>query len=341
MKMRAFGRATLCAALAGLAAAPQAPPEPALAPVGPLGHWRGDTGADDASGNGFHGTCSAGAATAPEVPKTKFPNPGGFSFDGVGGMVTIPDHPALRITGDFTLSLWKRKIANVKDWSRIVGKGNGTQRNYGLWEAPEGDGRLLFQMYGPGGQAVIDLFSSAPIPINAWAHVLCTVSVNSVAMYVDGKLSANGTRNGEPGTAGDPLTFGHAGFHAFWTGQIDDVRLYNRALSMSEIVYLAAGNGPPAPPAGLAKSAAGPGEVALRWTASPTPPPAGTATYYRVKRSGTAGKDHVAIAGMLTGTTWTDLKAEPGKTYHYLVTALNTAGESIPSNELEVAVPAK
>src|SRR5215831_19308706 len=149
----------------------------ALAPVGPLAHWKGDDGeapkaAADSSGNGFHGAYSAGATTSKEVAALKFPNACSINLDGATGMVTVPDSPALRITGDFTVSFWKRKTANNKDWTRMVGKGNGAQRNFGVWEAPEGDGRILFQMYGPGGQSVIDLWSGAATPINTWTHIL-------------------------------------------------------------------------------------------------------------------------------------------------------------------------
>jgi hypothetical protein len=339
---RAFGALILFAIAA---AEPQQPPL-ALAPVGPLGHWKGDDGdapktALDSSGNGFNGTYSPGATKSPTVAALKFENTGSINLDGAAGMVTIPDAPVLRITGDFTVSFWKRKTALTKDWTRMVGKGNGTQRNFGVWEAPEGDGRILFQMYGPGGASVIDLWSNAATPINTWVHVLCTVSVNSVAMYINGQPAGNGMRTGEPGTAADPLTFGHAGYHGFWPGQLDDIRIYNRALSMSEVAYLAAGNGPPVAPTQLASTASTPQFVAVKWTPTTTTPPAGTATYYVLKRSTTQGKDYAAVASMLPGTTCIDPKVEPGKTYFYVVTALNTGGESIASNEITVATPAK
>jgi len=324
---------------------PQEAPH-ALAPVGPLGHWKGDDGdapktAADSSGNGFNGTYSNGAGRSTTVAALKVENTGSINLDGAAGMVTVPDSPSLRIVGDFTISFWKRKTANAKDWTRMVGKGNGAQRNYGVWEAPEGDGRILFQMYGPGGGSVIDLWSNAATPLNTWTNILCTVSVNSVAMYVNGQLAGNGVRTGEPGISADPLTFGHAGYHGFWPGQLDDIRIYNRALSMSEVAYLAAGNGPPVAPTQLAQTAATAETVAVKWTASTTPPPAGTATYYILKRSATQGKDYAAVASMLPGTTCIDPKVEPGKTYYYVVTALNTGGESIASNEITIATPAK
>jgi hypothetical protein len=317
---------------------------PALAPVGPLGYWKGDDGpnpksAVDSSGNGFHGTYSAGATISPTVAKIKDANPSSLQLDGATGVITIPDAPVLHLNRDFSISFWKRKTTRTKDYARLIGKGNGAARNFGLWEAPGEDDRLLFQMYAQGGQPVIDLWSSTPVKPETWVHVIVTISVNSCAMYFNGTLVGNGMRAGEPGTSGDPLTFGHAGFHTFWAGQLDDIRLYNRALSMSEIVYLSAGNGAPAPPAALVAKSAVSTQVTLQWTPSPTPAPAGTATYYRVLRAAAPGQEFTAVGSMLTGAGFSDLKVEAGKTYVYRVTAVNTGGESVPSNELSVAVP--
>lgn len=331
--------------LLGVAAGgePQVQPGHFLAPVGPLGHWKGDDAqppksAVDATGNGYTGAYSAaGATVAPPGAATKFPNTGCFNLDGAAGVVTIPDSPALRITGDFTVSFWKKKTANVKDWSRIVGKGNGAQRNFGIWEVPEGDNRILFQMYGPGGQSVLDLWSAAPMPINQWSHVLCTVSVNAASIWINGALSGNATRTGEPGTAPDPLTFGSAGYHAFWAGQIDDVRVYNRSLSTQEIQYLAQGNGAPDAPTALAASGTDGNQVTLKWTATATAPPAGTATFYILKRSKTSGAGYAPVATALNGTSFTDTRPDTAATYYYVVSAVNVGGESIVSNECPVA----
>jgi hypothetical protein len=338
-------RRTACLALLLCSAGPGI--ENPLAPLGPIGYWKGDdgdkpAGVADASGNNRNGTYNPGSGTSTNaLPALKFPNPSCMTFDGVTGMVSIPDNPSLRITGDLTIAFWKRKTATNKDWVRILGKGNGAQRNYGIWEYPEAENRLKFQMYTQGGGSTLELDTPGPIPINTWAHVVVTVSVNSAAFYLNGALVANGARNGEPGTAPDPLTFGHAGYHGFFAGQLDDVRIYNRALSMSEIVYLAQGNGGPAAPAGLAAKSVAPGKVELTWTASPTPAPAGTATVYVIKRSKTAGGGHAPVASGLPVTSWIDTQVEAGATYAYVITAVNTGGESVASNEITVTVPAK
>jgi len=287
------------------------------------------------------GTYSAGAGISTDVPPTKFANPSSFTFDGVSGMVTIPDAPGLRVTADFTVAFWKRKTAPNADWVRLVGKGDGGQRTFGLWEYPGTENRLKFQIYNNAGGSVLDLDTSVAIPLNTWAHVTAVVSVNAAALYLDGKPAGTGMRTGDSANGAHPLTFGHAGYHGFFAGQLDDIRLYNRALSMSEIVYLAGGNGAPAEAKGLAAKSVAPRQVLLAWTPSATPPPAGTSTMYLVKRSKTAGSGYALLGPALPTLTFTDFDAEPGTTYYYVVTAVNTGGESGPSNEISVAVPAK
>jgi hypothetical protein len=348
MRQRFVRRIGLALA-AGLAAAggaqdPAARPGHALFPVGPLGHWKADDGdapqaAADATGNGRTGTYSPGSGTSKEVPAVKFANASSFNLDGKTGLITVPDAPEFRLAGDFTVAFWKRKTAPVGDWVRLVGKGNGAQRNFGIWEFPGEGGQVKFQIYNAGGGSVLEVDSPGGTPMNAWTHVACVVSSGAAILYLNGAPVAGGLRNGDPGTSADPLTFGHAGFHSFFPGQLDDIRIHDRALSTSEVVYLAEGRGPPEAPASLTATAKGPGQVELKWGASPTPPPAGTATYYLVKRS--AGAGWATVATFLRYTSYTDEKAEAGKTFSYLVTAMNTAGEGAPSNEAKVAVPSK
>ncbi|MGC1910569.1 MAG: fibronectin type III domain-containing protein, partial [Candidatus Acidiferrales bacterium] len=82
---------------------------------------------------------------------------------------------------------------------------------------------------------------------------------------------------------------------------------------------------PPAAPAGL-QATAGNSQVSLTWTAS-----AG-ATSYHVKRSTTSGGPYTQVAAPTT-TSGTDTGLTNGTTYFYVVSALNTAGESANSSQ--------
>lgn len=72
---------------------------------------------------------------------------------------------------------------------------------------------------------------------------------------------------------------------------------------------------------------AGNSQVSLSWDA------VSGATGYNVKRSTTAGGPYTAIATGITGTSYVDTEVTNGTTYYYVVTAVDTEGESDNSNE--------
>jgi hypothetical protein len=78
---------------------------------------------------------------------------------------------------------------------------------------------------------------------------------------------------------------------------------------------------PPSAPSGLAATA-GNAQVSLNWNAS------SGATSYHVKRSTTSGGPYTSIAPNVTTTSHTDTSVANGTTYHYVVSAVNSAGES-------------
>ncbi len=147
---------------------------PALAaPQGPTAYWKGDEAAPppgnvavDSAGT-YDGTYQNGATTVgprpTPAPSFQFPNDRCMTFAGgaqPAAHVSVPDAPALRVTGDFTVAFWMRKTGDVSDWARMVGKGNSTQRNFGVWEWAGGDGRIKFQQYNSSGGSVLELDST-------------------------------------------------------------------------------------------------------------------------------------------------------------------------------------
>ncbi|WP_127532586.1 glycoside hydrolase family 9 protein [Paenibacillus kobensis] len=88
----------------------------------------------------------------------------------------------------------------------------------------------------------------------------------------------------------------------------------------------------PAAPTGLT-AAAGDAQAALTWTAS-----AGAASY-NVKRAVVSGGPYTTVATGITGTTYTNTALTNGTTYYYVVSAVNTAGESANSAQTS-ATPA-
>lgn len=91
-------------------------------------------------------------------------------------------------------------------------------------------------------------------------------------------------------------------------------------------IVLSLVNPTPPAPATLAATA-GEGQIALNWSASPS------ATSYAIKRSWIAGGPYDILANGITSTAYTDTAVSYGSTYHYIITAMNGAGESPNSPE--------
>jgi len=85
----------------------------------------------------------------------------------------------------------------------------------------------------------------------------------------------------------------------------------------------------PPVPAGLT-GISGNGQATLTWNAS------AAAVSYNVKRSLTSGSGYITIARVVAGTTYADASVTNGTTYYYVISAVNTAGESQNSTQASV-----
>src|SRR6185295_18639269 len=177
---------------------------------------------------------------------------------------------------------------------------------------------------------------------NAWSHLAATYDGTNLRFYVNGVLvTAKATSGAMPNTANPLRIGGNAIWGEYFSGLIDEVRVYNRALGAGEIDFdmksaVVGSNPPPAdmtPPTapGNLKAVGAIGKVNLSWEASTD---AVGVTGYEVYRSTTSGFTPSAAnrIGTPTGTTYTDNVA-PG-TYYYRVKATDAAPNlSNPSNE--------
>jgi hypothetical protein len=75
----------------------------------------------------------------------------------------------------------------------------------------------------------------AKIPLNEWHHVAVVVSPPTIRMYLDGQLDAEKSGVGRLRLNDGPMLIGDAGGYWEYEGLIDEVRIYNRALSPDEV----------------------------------------------------------------------------------------------------------
>ena len=205
---------------------------------GPAGYWRlgegaGATSAADASGSGGVGTYYGAAAGAQGALRVDGDT--ATRFDGVDDYVSIPDSPALRITGSLALEAWvKTDGPFTKTWQAIAGKGD---TSYHIQRNGSSRGAMFAVFYNGAWYT-----ASGPTVIDdgAWHHVVGVYDQPSqtVKLYVDGKQDGY-TGVGPPAVnvTAYPLGIGEntqaPGRH--WKGSIDEVAVYARALSDSDV----------------------------------------------------------------------------------------------------------
>ncbi len=106
----------------------------------------------------------------------------------------------------------------------------------------------------------------SPLPQNAWSHIATTYDGTTVRLYVNGVVAGTSTISGSMPASSGPLRLGGNSIWTEWfRGQIDDVRIYNRALHRGEIqsdMNIGVGTAPTAP-AGDAQAPTAPGGLTV------------------------------------------------------------------------------
>ena len=216
---------------------------------GLLGHWKFDeiagTVAADSSGNGNNGTHTSTPTISTSVPTdTNIANIRSLSFDGTSGeYVKVADAssgPLSTIgTGDFTLSLWASNTDATSSYRQLISNWSTT----GIHFLKTNTSRYLGAYVGD----TVEVRSSYSIPTDgSWHYYVLVRESGAISFYVDGSSSAvstgNGTGHNNSVGAAVETRIGSRGdsVNQLWQGGVDDVRMYNRALSAAEITALAA-----------------------------------------------------------------------------------------------------
>jgi PKD repeat protein/glucose/arabinose dehydrogenase len=177
----------------------------------------------DLSGGGNTGTISGAAwTTGGRYGKA-------LSFDGVNDWVTVPDSNSLDLTAGMTLSAWVRPDA-LGDWRTAILKERPGDLAYALYPSTSSGNR-------PNGEAgIASLYGPSPIPAGAWTHVATTYDGTNLRLFVNGAEVASKVQAVPIPASSMPLRIGGNSIWGEWfDGLIDDVRVYNRALTAAEM----------------------------------------------------------------------------------------------------------
>lgn len=198
--------------------------------------------ANDFSGNGNNGNIIGGVNGSTD----RFDNPNSaMQFNGIDGYIEVPNSPSLQSPSDaLTIAGWIYIDAFPGiEVAGIVEKTNSNSMygQYGLsYQAWSDDGLNFYHSNGIQG-------TSAPVTLDflRWYFVAITYDGTTAITYLDGVPIFSQNVSGPIVADDNPLTIGleAPGLTEYLQGKLDDIRIYNRALSAEEISDLYHENG--------------------------------------------------------------------------------------------------
>jgi len=242
-----------------------------------VGWWKLDetsgTITQDSSGNGLNGTCQGNVAwVAGKVG-------GAWQGDGTGDYIRVPHNPILMIQNAITVSAWLNHQAAPADQviCKSAGTGTGWQSNYAIRLDNEGPRRINWRGRNTANQS---LTSTGLLPQNEWAHVACTFDMGAGLnkIFINGVLDSENASTLPLNPGDGDLFIGADQYPAntarwWFQGMLDDVRIYDEALTQEQIAVVMRGGvldaGAASSPDPADKAADVQRDVVLSWTPGP------------------------------------------------------------------------
>jgi uncharacterized protein (TIGR02145 family) len=216
---------------------------------GLVGYWPFNGNANDESGNANNGTVNGATLTT-----DRFGNAGkAYGFDGNGDFIDVNDNSSLDLLSQYTLSSWfnvtsypsvNDLISVILSKERYLGASG-----YGLCITASGNPFDMFNNIPNGSSSGVNasLTSSVVIPLNQWKQFTVVHNGQRRYLYVDGVIVTEQQFSNQLLNSNQNLFFGKeftgntggGGYsNRYFNGKIDDIGIWNRALSASEVQQL-------------------------------------------------------------------------------------------------------
>jgi len=164
-----------------------------------------------------------------------------YNFDGINDYIDCGGDSSIMPTGQITVSVWIK--SNAIQTGYILGRNFGNLDGYQLFLSNQLDNATSLARFGIDNTLI---YSDSPIENGGWNHLVMTYDGSTLRGYVNGELqSSTGTGMGTINSAINNLRIGlqgpnDAGYATSYPfhGCIDDIRIYNRALSSYEVQNL-------------------------------------------------------------------------------------------------------
>ena len=181
----------------------------------------------DKSGNNNTGTLTNG----PTWTTGKYG--GALLFDGVNDRVRVNDSNSLDLTTAATFEAWVYPTVAPAGWRTIMQKEVDA---YLLSASGGGSGNKPVSAGTVNGVCCVQVAGVAALPVNTWTHVAASYDGSQLRLYVNGALVASTAVTGSYQVNTNPLWIGgNAVYGEHFQGKLDELRIYNRALTQAEI----------------------------------------------------------------------------------------------------------
>ena len=192
-----------------------------------VGWWRFEGNANDSSGKGNNGTVYGSSLDTGKFGRC-------YSFDGVDDYVEVPDSASLKPT-KISVAAWVKPFAFTAGAKDIIARRNTSNIGGFVWRGFDGSGLLTLWFYrdGIGWENV-----KVTLVANVWNHVVGTYDGANIRAYLNAVETSPTAVSGLLGTPTTVLRIGADAYalRDFFKGLIDEVRIYNRALLIEEIL---------------------------------------------------------------------------------------------------------
>jgi hypothetical protein len=214
--------------------------------------FNGDAG--DSSGRGHHGVPHNVTPTSNRLGNGS----SAWSFNGADAYIEIPDHRDFSVptTGQLSISVWMRpgtlRFPSQEGTGYVhwLGKGVAGQhewafRMYSSDNIEGRENRTSFYLFNPAGGLGAGSYVQEPVAAGTWYHLVAVVDTrtDTIKWYKNGVLRdqdpfIRSEYRIRPRNGAAPVRVGTRDFASFFRGAIDNLHIYNRVLSPSEVAQL-------------------------------------------------------------------------------------------------------
>jgi len=154
-----------------------------------------------------------------------------LKFDGINDWVTVNDSASLALSTGMTLEAWVYPTAMTDNATVILKEANNAEV-YALYA--DEDASLPVSYINNGSYRAVT--GPNKLPVNQWSHLVSTYDGQYQRLYVNGTEVAKSAQNGQIQQSSGALRIGgNSVWGEYFTGYIDEVRIYNRALTATEV----------------------------------------------------------------------------------------------------------